>query len=155
VANAEASLRLAEANVANARLQLSYTRIVAPAEGRVARRTVQLGNYVAPGQALLAVVQPDCWVTANFKESQLADMHPGQAARVAIDALGGRTLPAHVASVQAGTGSVFSSLPAENATGNYVKIVQRVPVKLSFEGDACRALGLAPGMSVEPSVKVR
>jgi len=155
VASAEALLRLAEANVADARLQLSYTRIVAPTDGRVARRTVQLGNYVAPGQALLAVVQPDCWVTANFKESQLAGMHPGQPASVAIDALGGRNLPAHVASLQPGTGSVFSSLPAENATGNYVKIVQRLPVKLTFDGDACKTLALAPGMSVEPSVKVR
>jgi membrane fusion protein (multidrug efflux system) len=155
VAGAEASLRLAEANLANARLQLSYTRIVAPADGRVARRTVQIGNYVAPGQALLAVVQPACWVTANFKESQLADMHPGQPATIAIDAFGGRTVPARVASLQPGTGSVFSSLPAENATGNYVKIVQRLPVKLAFEGDACAKLGLAPGMSVEPSVKVR
>jgi membrane fusion protein (multidrug efflux system) len=82
-------------------------------------------------------------------------MHPGQPASVAIDALGGRTLPAHVASLQPGTGSVFSSLPAENATGNYVKIVQRLPVKLTFDGDACKTLALAPGMSVEPTVKVR
>jgi membrane fusion protein (multidrug efflux system) len=155
VASAAASLRLAEANVANAQLQLSYTRIVAPADGRIARRTVELGNYIAPGQALMAVVQRDCWVTANFKESQLADMHPGQTASIAIDALGGRQFAAHVASLQPGTGSVFSSLPAENATGNYVKIVQRLPVKLTFDGDACRTLALAPGMSVEPSVKVR
>jgi len=155
LASAAASLRLADANVDDARLQLSYTRIAAPASGRVARRTVQLGNFVTPGQALLAIVQPDCWVTANFKESQLADMHPGQPATVAVDAFGGRTLPAHVASVQPGTGAVFSSLPAENATGNYVKIVQRVPVKLVFDGDACRRPVLAPGMSVEPRVIVR
>lgn len=154
VASAAASLRLAEANLANAKLQLSYASIVAPANGRIARRTVQLGNYVSPGQALMAVVQPNCWVTANFKESQLASMHPGLAASVAIDALGGRTVPAHVASLQPGTGSVFSSLPAENATGNYVKIVQRLPVKLTFDTDACKALGLAPGMSVEPRVKL-
>jgi len=154
IASAEAALRLAEANLANAGLQLSYTHIQAPSDGRIARRTVQLGNYVAPGQALLAVVQPACWVTANFKENQLADMHPGQPATIAIDAFGGRSLPAHVASLQPGTGSVFSSLPAENATGNYVKIVQRLPVKLTFDNGACPP-GLAPGMSVEPSVRVR
>jgi membrane fusion protein (multidrug efflux system) len=155
IASAEGALRLADANVADAKLQLSYTSIAAPADGRVARRTVQLGNYVTPGEALLAVVQRPCWVTANFKESQLADMHPGQKATISIDAFGGRTLDAHVTSLQPGTGSVFSSLPAENATGNYVKIVQRLPVKLEFDGDACHDLALAPGMSVTPRVKLR
>ncbi len=150
---AEANLRVAEANVANARLQLSYTHILAPADGRIARRTVELGNYVTPGQALFAVVQPECWVTANFKESQLADMHPGQPATISIDAFPGHVLEAHVDSLQSGTGSVFSSLPAENATGNYVKIVQRLPVKLTFDQSACRTL--APGMSAEPRVRVR
>jgi membrane fusion protein (multidrug efflux system) len=82
-------------------------------------------------------------------------MKPGQAASVSVDAFGGRTLAARVDSLQPGTGAVFSSLPAENATGNYVKIVQRVPVKLVFEGDACRSLALAPGMSAEPRVRVR
>jgi membrane fusion protein (multidrug efflux system) len=155
IASAEAALRLADADVANAKLQLSYTSITAPADGRIARRTVQLGNYVTPGEALLAVVQRPCWVTANFKESQLADMRPGQPATIAIDAFGGRSLDAHVTSLQPGTGSVFSSLPAENATGNYVKIVQRLPVKLAFDGDACHDLALAPGMSVTPRVKLR
>jgi membrane fusion protein (multidrug efflux system) len=114
---------------------------------------VELGNYVTPGQALFAVVQPECWVTANFKESQLADMHPGQPATISIDAFPGHVLEAHVDSLQSGTGSVFSSLPAENATGNYVKIVQRLPVKLTFDQSACRTL--APGMSAEPRVRVR
>jgi membrane fusion protein (multidrug efflux system) len=155
IANAEAALRLADANIADAKLQLSYTHIVAPADGRIARRTVQLGNYVTPGQPLVAVVQRACWITANYKESQLADMRPGQHAKIAIDAFGGRTVDAHVTSLQPGTGSVFSSLPAENATGNYVKIVQRLPVKLEFDGAACHDLSLAPGMSVIPSVKVR
>jgi membrane fusion protein (multidrug efflux system) len=153
IAGAEAALRLADANLADARLQLSYTHILAPAAGRVARRTVQLGNYVTPGQPLLAVVQPACWVTANFKESQLVDMRPGQAVEIAIDALGGRMLTGHVESLQPGTRSVFSSLPVENPTGNYVKVVQRLPVKIAFDGDSCA--GLAPGMSVEPSVHVR
>ncbi len=155
ISNAEAALRLADANVANAKLQLSYASIAAPADGRIARRTVQLGNYVTPGEPLLAVVQRPCWVTANFKESQLADMRPGQPAKIAIDAFGGRSLDAHVTSLQPGTGSVFSSLPAENATGNYVKIVQRLPVKLEFDGTACHDLSLAPGMSVIPRVKLR
>jgi membrane fusion protein (multidrug efflux system) len=153
ITGAEAALRLADANLAKARLQLSYTRILAPAAGHVARRTVELGNYVSPGQPLLAVVQPDCWVTANFKESQLRDMHPGQDVDIAIDAQGGRILPGQVASLQPGTGSVFSSLPAENATGNYVKVVQRLPVKITFYSNACATL--APGLSVETSVHVR
>jgi membrane fusion protein (multidrug efflux system) len=152
---AEAALRIADANVASARLQLGYTRILAPATGRIARRTLELGNYVSPGQSLLAIVQPECWVTANFKEGQLADMHPGQKATITIDAFPEETLAAHVDSLQSGTGSVFSSLPTENATGNYVKIVQRLPVKLVFDGDACRRLALAPGMSAEPRVSVR
>ncbi len=155
ISAAEAALRLAEANVAQAQLNLSYTTIQAPTDGRIARRTVQLGNTISAGQALLAVVQPACWVTANFKESQLADMRPGQKAQIAIDAFGGRELAAHVVSLQPGTGAVFSSLPAENATGNYVKIVQRLPVKIAFDGDECRTMALAPGMSVEPRVKLR
>ena len=156
VTAAEAALRTAESNVANARLQLSYTHVVAPAAGFIARRTVDVGNYVAVGQALLAVVQPECWVTANLKESQLAHLRPGQAARIAVDADPGAPLAAHVESVQRGTGAIFSSLPAENATGNYVKIVQRLPVKLVFDDPGvCQRLMLAPGMSVEPRITVR
>ena len=120
---AQASVETASADLANAKLQLSYTRIVAPTTGRVTRRTVELGNYIAPGQALLAIVQPGLWVTANFKETQLTDMKPGQ--------------------------------PVENATGNYVKVVQRLPVKILFDGDAANDLLLAPGMSVTPTVTVR
>ncbi len=153
---AEAALRTAESNVANARLQLSYTRVAAPAPGFVARRTVDVGNYVGVGQALLAIVQPQCWVTANLKESQLGHLRAGEPARIRVDAYPGQPLAAHVESVQRGTGSVFSSLPAENATGNYVKIVQRLPVKLVFDDpDVCRRLLLAPGMSVEPRITVR
>jgi membrane fusion protein (multidrug efflux system) len=153
---AEAALRMADSNIAQARLQLSYTRVLAPADGHVARRTVELGNYVSVGQALLAIVQPDCWVTANLKESQLGRVHPGQPARVVVDAFPDRALPAHVDSVQRGTGAVFSSLPAENATGNYVKIVQRVPVKLVFDDPGlCTKMLLAPGMSVEPRITVQ
>ncbi len=156
VTAAEAALRTADANIAQAKLQLSYTHVVAPATGRVARRTLELGNYVNTGQSLLAIVQPACWVTANLKESQLTNLQPGQPAKVTVDAYSTQALDAHVDSVQSGTGAQFSSLPAENATGNYVKIVQRLPVKLVFDQpDTCSRLHLAPGMSVEPRIRVR
>ncbi len=148
VTAAEASLRTADANVANAKLQLSYTQVVAPAPGRVTRRTVELGNYVNAGQALLAIVQPGLWVTANFKETQLNAMRPGQPVRIRVDAFPDAKLTGHVDSLQSGTGSVFSALPAENATGNYVKVVQRLPVKIRFDGTEAEKLPLAPGMSV-------
>ena len=154
IAAARAALQVDDANVANARLQLSYATIVAPAPGRITRRTVELGNYVNPGQALLAVVQPGFWVTANFKETQLTDMQPGQKVKLHIDAFGKRDLDGHVDSLQTGTGAVFSALPVENATGNYVKVTQRLPVKILFDEDVSN-LALAPGMSVTPSVKVR
>jgi membrane fusion protein (multidrug efflux system) len=151
---AEAAVQTAESNVALARLQLSYTHVVAPAPGRVTRRTVELGNYINPGQALLAIVQPDLWVTANFKETQLERIRPGQHARIRIDAFPGEPLDGHVDSLQAGTGSVFAALPSENATGNFVKVVQRLPVKIVFDGDAAARLPLAPGMSVVPRIEV-
>ncbi len=152
---ARAALRLADAQVADAKLKLAYTEIRAPASGRIARRTVELGDYIKTGQPLLAIVQPDLWITANFKETQLTDMKPGQPVTVRVDAFPSQPLPAHVASIQPGTGSVFSALPAENATGNYVKVVQRVPVKILFDGKAWRQLPLVPGMSVVPQVRVR
>jgi len=152
----QASLAQADVSVANAELQLSYTRITAPAAGRVTKRTVELGNYVNPGQSMLAVVQDDLWVTANFKETQLADMKAGQEVRVRVDACLGQDLSAKIESFQAGSGSVFSALPAENATGNYVKVVQRLPVRLRFtDRDAAARCRLAPGMSAVPRVTVR
>jgi membrane fusion protein (multidrug efflux system) len=151
----QAALRTADANIASAELQLSYTHILAPAAGRVTKRTVELGNYVNAGQSLLAIVRPDLWVTANFKETQLTDMHPGQTVRIAVDAFPDAKLTGHVDSLQSGTGSVFSALPAENATGNYVKVVQRLPVKILFDGEEWKKLFLAPGMSVTPRVTVR
>ena len=155
VTAAAAALRTDDANVDNARLQLSYTHVVAPAPGRVTRRTVELGNYIAPGQALLAIVQPGLWVTANYKETQLTDMRPGQPVTIYVDAFPNAHLTGHVDSLQSGTGSVFSALPVENATGNYVKVVQRLPVKILFYGDEAASLPLAPGMSVIPTVTVR
>ncbi len=148
VAAADAAVKEARANVDYAALQLSYTDVNAPQAGRVTKRTVDLGNYVSPGQAMLAVVPENVWVTANFKETQLADMRPGQAVDIWVDAYPGVKFHGRVDSFQRGTGSVFSSLPAENATGNYVKIVQRLPVKLIFDDPRVRNYELAPGMSV-------
>ncbi len=152
---ADAGVRVAETQVANAELQLSYTKLLAPLAGRVTRRTVELGNYVNPGQALLSVVPDDLWITANFKETQLALMKPGQDVEVRIDAVPGAPFHAKVQSFQSGTGSVFSSLPAENATGNYVKVTQRLPVKIVFDDPRAHDAKLAPGMSATPRVKVR
>jgi membrane fusion protein (multidrug efflux system) len=155
VAAAQASLKQSDANVQAAELQLSYCSIVAPVAGIVTHRTVDAGNYVNPGQPLFALVQDDRWVTANFKETQLAGIRPGQDVDVTIDAIPSLTFHGKVDSFQAGTGTVFSTLPAENATGNYVKIVQRLPVKIVFDDRRVKDYPLAPGMSVTPSVRVR
>ena len=152
---AQASLQQAAANTQAAELQLSYCTIVAPVGGLVTHRTVSAGNYVNPGQALFALVQDDRWVTANFKETQLADIRPGQDVDLAIDAVASITFHGKVDSFQGGTGTAFSVLPAENATGNYVKIVQRLPVKIVFDDARVKDYPLAPGMSVTPSVRVR
>jgi membrane fusion protein (multidrug efflux system) len=154
VVAAQAQQQQAEANVATAALQLSYCTIVAPVSGHVAHRNVDVGNYVSPGQALFAIVQDNVWVTANFKETQLSGLKPGQPARISIDAVPGVTFRGRVDSFQPGTGSAFSVLPAENATGNWVKVVQRLPVKIVFDDPRVRQYFLAPGMSVEPSVKI-
>ena len=129
VAAQDAAVEQAKVAVRNAELQLSYTTITAPADGQVTKRTVELGNYVNPGQSLLAVVQDAMWVTANFKETQLAAMREGQYVRIRVDACPDVDLDARVGSFQGGSGQVFSSLPAENATGNFVKVVQRLPVR--------------------------
>jgi membrane fusion protein (multidrug efflux system) len=152
---AEASVKQAQANTRAAELQLSYCTIVAPVAGTITHRTVDAGNYVNPGQALFALVQDDRWVTANFKETQLSRIRPGQAVDLSIDAVPSTTFHGKVDSFQAGTGSAFSVLPAENATGNYVKIVQRLPVKIVFDDDRVKNFPLAPGMSVVPDVRVR
>jgi membrane fusion protein (multidrug efflux system) len=149
-----AQMRETEANVKAAHLDLSYTKIHAPCDGRVTRKTVEPGDYVQIGQQLMSVVPTDIWVIANFKESQLKKMKPGQPAQVEIDALGGRTFRAHVDSVQAGSGAAFSLLPPENATGNYVKVVQRVPVKIFFDESLPADHTFGPGLSVTPSVRV-
>jgi membrane fusion protein (multidrug efflux system) len=151
----QASVQQAAANTRTAELQLSYCTMVAPVSGIVTHRTVSTGNYVNAGQALFALVQDDRWVTANYKETQLADIRPGQDVDLVIDAAPGVTFHGKVDSFQGGTGTAFSVLPAENATGNYVKIVQRLPVKIVFDDPRLKDYPLAPGMSVTPSVRVR
>src|SRR5439155_11531348 len=152
IQTAEADIKSAEAQLAQARLQLSSTEIKATVGGRVANRQVQAGNYVQPGQQLMALVPHEVWVTANYKETQLTDMRPGQPVDIKVDAFPDVEFHGKVDSIQAGAGAVFSLLPPQNATGNYVKVVQRVPVKITFDdtnSDAYRQLG--PGMSVAPS----
>ena len=143
--------RRARAALDAAELELAYTRIVAPAAGRVTNKAALVGDYAAPGRVLMAVVSPDVWVVANFKETQLAHLRPGQKARVHVDAYD-LDLDAHVDSVQAGSGAQFSLLPPQNATGNYVKVVQRVPVKLVFDSPPDPRYLLGPGLSVVPRV---
>ncbi len=152
--SASASARVAEAVVHDAELQLSYTRIQAAVDGRIVRKSVDTGDYVQMAQAMCSLVLPDVWVTANFKETQLTRMRAGQPVRVKVDAFPSLNLKAHVDSFQLGTGSRFSLLPAENATGNFVKVVQRVPVKIVFDEPLGALLRLAPGMSVEPKIDV-
>ena len=152
---AQAALRQAQAQVEQARLDLSYASISAPATVRVTRRNVERGDFIKAGQPLFALVDPRVWVTANFKETQLTEMRKGQAVEVRVDAFPELKLRAHVDSFQRGSGARFSALPAENATGNYVKVVQRVPVKIVFDEPLPEGAILGPGMSVEPTVKVR
>ena len=147
-------LNEAQTNVAAAQLTLSYTKIFAPCDGRVTRKAVETGDYLQSAQQIMSIVPPEVWVVANFKESQLKKMQPGQHVDVEIDALGGRIFSGKVDSVQAGSGAAFSLLPPENATGNFVKVVQRVPVKILFDEPLPADKVLGPGMSVEPSVQV-
>jgi membrane fusion protein (multidrug efflux system) len=155
VDTAAAEVAMSHTQVEQAALDLSYTRITAPVNGHVTRKSVEPGAYLQQGQAVMALVPDDVWVIANFKETQLTDMRPGQPVDVKVDAYPSRTFKAHVDSIQSGTGSRFSLLPPENATGNYVKVVQRVPVKIVFDERLPDELVVAPGMSVEPDVKVK
>ncbi|MGA8654902.1 MAG: HlyD family secretion protein [Chthoniobacterales bacterium] len=152
---ASADEKQAEAQLRQAQLQLSYTRIFAPFDGRVTKKSVEPGNYVQPGQTLFSLVPPDVWVIANFKETQLKQMKVGQPVSVRVDAIPGRDFTAHIESFQVGTGSRFTLLPPENATGNFVKVVQRVPVKIVFDESPEDLERLWAGESVEPKVNVR
>jgi membrane fusion protein (multidrug efflux system) len=152
--SARASLDQAKAQLEQAKLNLAYTNIVAAQPGRVVKLGGAKGAFVTPGQSLTMLVPDEVWITANYKETQLTDMRPGQKVEIRIDAYPGRKLNGHVASVQPGSGTAFSLLPAENATGNFVKVVQRVPVKIVVD-DWPADLAVGPGMSVVPWTKVR
>src|SRR5580700_553677 len=156
---ADAQARERKAQLDLAELNLSYTVVRSPVTGIIGKKAVEVGQNVGIGQELVEVVPlDDVWVTANFKETQLAHMRPGQPVEIKVDAYG-RTWKAHVTNLGAGAGSVFSLLPPENATGNYAKVVQRVPVRIDFDrnsGSDFNAEGLLkPGLSVEPEVRVR
>ena len=151
----QGQLDLARAQLAQAEVVLSYGTVLAPQDGTVTKRNVNLGNYVAAGGQILALVTPEVWVTANFKESELRRMRPGQDVDVRVDAYPQLRLRGRVDSVQLGTGSKFSAFPAENATGNYVKIVQRVPVKIVITDGLDPGLPLPLGLSVAPTVHLK
>ena len=152
-ASAEARVQQSKASLSQAELNLQYTVIKAPTKGIVSRKSVEVGQVVQPGQPIMALIPLDnVWITANFKETQLRDMHPGQPVTIQVDAYGGADLKGKVDSIAAATGARFSLLPAENATGNYVKVVQRVPVKIVLEAGQDPNRILRPGMSVVPTV---
>lgn len=153
-ASAQAWVEQSRALLDTAQLRMDNTRIHAPGDGRVTRKNVESGNFVQPGNALMAIVSPEVWVIANFKETQLARVRPGQSVEVKVDSYQNLRLKGKVDSIQAGTGSRFSLLPPENAAGNYVKVVQRIPVKITLDLPSDAPI-LAPGMSVAPSVLVR
>ncbi len=152
---AQAGVAQAQAKLEQAQLDLSHTEVIAPRDGRVTARSVRMGVYVQPGQALLALVPPHVWVVGNFKETQLSKMRPGQPVQIHIDAYPQLNLKGKIDSFQHGTGARFSLLPPENAVGNFVKVVQRVPVKIVFTEPLPSNLDISPGMSVEPKVRVQ
>lgn len=152
----KADVEKSRAEVEQAELNLSYTRIRAPMDGYVTKKSVDPGAYVQQGQSLMAIVAPQVWVTANFKETQLTHMRPGLPVTISVDTYPDAVLHGHVDSIQRGTGSRFSLLPPENATGNFVKVVQRIPVKIVFdEPEELAKYLLVPGMSVVPEVDIR
>ena len=152
--SAEADLARARAQLAQAKLNLSYTTIAAAQPGRVVQLSGAVGQFAQAGQSLAIFVPDDIWVTANFKETQITDMRPGQPVDIRIDAYPDRKVTGHVDSVQPGSGTAFSLLPAQNATGNYVKVVQRIPVKIVVD-QWPDGVSIGPGMSVVPRVTVR
>jgi len=152
-AAAQARVAQSKAMLAQAELNLQYTKVTAPAKGIVSKKSINPGQVIQPGQPLFALVQIDqVWITANFKETQLTNMKAGQRAEVDVDAYGGKTFTGHVDSIAPATGARFSLLPPENATGNFVKVVQRVPVKIVIDGSQDPEHLLRPGMSVTPTV---
>ncbi len=154
---ARAQEQVAQAALKDADLQLSYTELRAPTAGRIGRKNLETGNRVQPGQALLALVQSEVWVTANFKETQLARMQPGQTARIRLDAFPGREFAGKLESFSPASGAQFALLPPDNATGNFTRIVQRIPVRIVFTGPNLGDCGgrIVPGMSTLVEIKVR
>lgn len=155
VSQKEAAVAEAKAALEQAQVNLSYTRITAPVSGWITKRGVALGSYVQTGQTMFSLVKPDVWITANFKETQLHDLRPGQRVTIRVDAYPDLHLTGRVESIQKGSGAVFTPFPAENATGNFVKIVQRVPVKIIITGGLPKDHPLPLGLSVEPVVHIR
>ena len=145
----------AQARLDQANLNLSWAEVKAPQDGWITKRNVEVGNYITSGQQILSIVAPEVWITANFKESQLADMRKGQPVRISIDAYPKLDLRGHVDSIQLGSGSKFTAFPPENATGNFVKVVQRVPVKIVIDSGLNPDIPLPLGISAEPTVTVR
>jgi membrane fusion protein (multidrug efflux system) len=155
VAVAQAQVATAQADLQAAGIQRGYAHVVAPTDGRVTKRAVDVGNVIAVGQPILAIVSDNLWVTANYKETQLRKMRVNQAVAIEIDAVPGVKFAGHVQSFQRAAGSYFSALPAENATGNYVKVTQRVPVKIVFDHpEELQRYHVGPGMSVKPRVSL-
>ncbi|MDD3905262.1 MAG: HlyD family secretion protein [Candidatus Omnitrophica bacterium] len=152
---AKAQTDSAEAQMKIAQKNMDYTKICAPSGGYITKKSVEVGNQIQSAQPLLAVVPRDMWVVANFKETELAHMRPGQDVEIRVDAYPGHVLKGHVDSVQRGTGAKFSMFPPENAAGNFVKVVQRIPVKIVFDKEQDEKHPLSIGMSVVPKVKVR
>ena len=149
-----ASIKRLEAEVEQDELNLSYTKIYAPEEGLITNRSVEQGNYVQVAQPMFAIVPEKMWVVANFKETQLANMKPGQPVEIKIDTYRGKKFQGKVDSIQRASGAKASLFPPENAVGSYVKIVQRVPIKIVFTEDISK-YNIVPGMSVVPEVKVK
>ena len=155
VGTASAGVEGARASLTAAELQLSYTKITAPVDGVVTHKSVEVGQIVAPGQAMMTIIPlNDVWVIANFKETQLANVHPGQRAEIKVD-MYGRSVAGHVDSIAGATGSKLSLLPPENATGNFVKVVQRIPVKILVDNDREHGMILRPGMNVDVTIFTR
>ena len=153
----EAQIRQKEATVKGAELNLGYTKIYAPTDGYITKRTVEIGNQIQAGQPLMAVVplaQEDIWITANYKETQLEKVKPGQKVEIKVDTYSGKVFYGRVDSIMSGTGAVFSLFPPENATGNYVKIVQRIPVKIILDKGTDPGHILRIGMSVVPTILI-
>jgi membrane fusion protein (multidrug efflux system) len=151
---AQAAIETNQANVDNAKLQLSYCWVLAPCAGRVSRKTVETGQRLSPGQSIMAVTENDVWVLANFKETQLSRIRVGQRCQLPVDAFKGHPFTGRVDSIQNGSGATYSLLPPDNATGNFTKIVQRVPVKLTFDRDSIKGFEdlVVPGLSVVPVI---